>query len=191
MSHVLSLRYALGGPACLALGIVVLVSTSDLAWLTESGVVGPGAVPGVCGVLLTVLGLVQIGQHFLERRRTLAVPATAGAAEATEVPGAQPAPGIAGQDRQELAETSGDEEPAVPGNTRLVVLAWAGVLGAALALSYLGTLLTVGLLTFYLVKIVSRKRWLTAAIYTASMVVAVYLLFDQMLNIPLPTFALS
>jgi len=49
----------------------------------------------------------------------------------------------------------------------------------------------VGLLTFYLVKIVSRKRWLTAAIYTASMVVAVYLLFDQMLNIPLPTFALS
>lgn len=174
-----------GGAVVLAIGIVAILAASVNPWFSSSGVVGAAVVPGVCGIFLSILGIVQIVQNA--RVKTAETPVSS--PERGVAPGPlEEAPVSPDLDSAiSIGDGATTDGPPVSGNVRKALLAWVGVLAAALLMPYTGLLPIIGVLTLYFLLFVSRKSWWLSAIYTVCLVVAVQVIFVIALGIPLPT----
>ncbi|HIZ35047.1 MAG TPA: tripartite tricarboxylate transporter TctB family protein [Candidatus Ruania gallistercoris] len=162
-------RVPAGGVVFVALGILTLVGLRGLPWFADSGAVGPAAFPGVCGILIGLLGLVQIGSALIAGR---AQPAS-------------PAPAPDGDDGS-VGDVSTEGEGKSEATALQAVIAWVAVLAAAILLPRIGLLITVPLLSLFLLTVVGKKRIHIAAIYSVALTVVVYLVFVMALKVPLP-----
>lgn len=179
------LQDGLGGILLTALGIIVLTTSNDYVWLTESGVVGPAVLPGACGALLILFGGIQICQSVLARRAAQRAERASAVPVAQSVPpGPQDVPGFA--DAMSSEEGTDKTEASAAGSSRRAWLAWAGVAISVLLVPYVGLIPAIGLLSLYLLKVVSQKSWLSALLYAVCLAVGLHVVFVTALGIPLP-----
>jgi putative tricarboxylic transport membrane protein len=151
------------GTAVAALGAFALVTALNLAFLSDSGVPGPGFFPTLLSGLLVVLGVV-LGVTSLRKR------------PATET-----------GDGGEAEELTAADSPS--GRSRVVRAGavWVCFLLAVPILTYLGFVPAMAILVALLLFGVERRLNWRSLVVAVVVPVGVYELFVHLLSIPLPT----
>jgi putative tricarboxylic transport membrane protein len=155
------------GTAVAALGAFALVTALNLAFLSDSGVPGPGFFPTLLSGLLVVLGLV-LAVISLRKRQGVAAVATDRTTE---------------QESGELVEDD-------PGPRACVLRAgviWICFLVAVPILTVLGFVPAMAILIALLLFGVERRLNWRSLVLAVVVPVGVYELFVHLLSIPLPT----
>ncbi|WP_432561886.1 tripartite tricarboxylate transporter TctB family protein [Kineococcus sp. SYSU DK003] len=144
-------------------GALFFVLSFAYDWRLEDGSVGPAVLPRTASALLV---LVSVARLVLAARR----PAAAAAEPAATAVEADDAPVV--------------EE--VPHARRKLLLVCATVLVTALAIPYLGLLVTLGVMTLFLAAYVERQPLLRSLAVAVGTLAVSYLVFVVLLQIPLP-----
>ncbi|HEX5117539.1 MAG TPA: tripartite tricarboxylate transporter TctB family protein [Pseudonocardiaceae bacterium] len=147
--------------AVAALGAFALVTALNLAFLSDSGVPGPGFFPTLLSGLLVVLGVV-LGVTSLRRR-----PATGTGDEAEEPTAA--------------------DSPSARSRVLRAGTVWVCFLIAVPILTYLGFVPAMAILIALLLFGVERRLNWRSLVVAVVVPVGVYELFVHLLSIPLPT----
>ncbi|MQA85996.1 MAG: hypothetical protein GEV03_15550 [Streptosporangiales bacterium] len=147
-----------------AVGLAMAVQAISYRIIAQGGI-GPGFMPFVAGLALAGFsGWVGVESIVRSRRGRRSAEAPEDASSAEQRPA--------------------EDRPT--GGERRVTLVFALVLGAILATSVVGFLVAFGLLIFILLALVEREPLWLAAVITVTAVVVSYLVFVQMLQVPLP-----
>jgi putative tricarboxylic transport membrane protein len=146
------------GTAVAALGAFALVTALNLAFLSDSGVPGPGFFPTLLSSLLIVLGVV-LGVTSL-RKRPVAEPAAGGEPE---------------------------DEPSARTSILRAGTVWVCFLVAVPILTFLGFVPAMAILIALLLFGVERRLNWKSLVVAVVVPVGVYELFVHLLSIPLPT----
>ncbi|HEY1570227.1 MAG TPA: tripartite tricarboxylate transporter TctB family protein [Pseudonocardiaceae bacterium] len=151
------------GTAVAALGAFALVTAVNLAFLSDSGVPGPGFFPTLLSGLLVVLGVV-LGVTSLRKR-----PATETGAE------------------DEAEELTAADSPSGRSRVLRAGAVWVCFLLAVPILTYLGFVPAMAILVALLLFGVERRLDWRSLVVAVVVPVGVYELFVHLLSIPLPT----
>lgn len=158
-----------------AFGLFMAIGSLGYGLFVHGGLVGPGFVPFVAGVLLAGCSAWAGAEVFLRARGRAPVTAT----ESDPV------------DESAPDESGASSPPGVHSvNTGRAMLVLALVAVAAILTYAIGYVAAFGVITFVMLAVLERERiWLSVVISVAAVAVA-WLLFGQLLGIPLPGGAL-
>lgn len=157
------------GTAVAALGAFALATALNLAFLSDSGVPGPGFFPTLLSGLLLLLGLLLAATSL--RRRP-----------ATEDAGGSPERRLPGD---------ADAEPSGRARVLRAGTVWLCFLVAVPVLAYLGFVPAMAILIAVLLFGVERRLNWKSLVVAVVVPVAVYELFVHVLTIPLPAGVIS
>lgn len=163
-----SLPDVVGGALLLALGAAFVVGSTNYELFGEGGRIGPGFMPFVAGVLLVVFGALVGGGAAWRRGRHMQR--------------------VAGQEPEtETQQGEREQDKGVgKGGSRSVLFVFGLTLAAILFIPLFGFSLSFGLLVFALATVVERERLITALVLSGGATIIPWLLFSQLLNVPLP-----
>jgi putative tricarboxylic transport membrane protein len=171
------------------LGLVAVIMGLGYGFIGENDQIGPGFMPIVTGAFILVASLAEIGRLFLapkgqstaglggvaeELSAEAAAAQTAAHAETGDEGGAE-----AGEERDTFGRTAKQRRRTVP-------LIFTILLGAILLTQLIGMLLSLTLMMFAIIVFVEKKPLVPALLTSAAVLVAAYLIFVQMLRVPLP-----
>ncbi|WP_221933704.1 tripartite tricarboxylate transporter TctB family protein [Aeromicrobium piscarium] len=145
-----------------AVGVYATVNGVSYRLVEPSGAVGPGMMPAASGVVIVGLSLILM----------VRVLRSSGAGR--------------GVTAEELAAASEDDVIDPPREHRAWVVIGLMVV-TALLMNVLGLLPALGILVVVVVGFVERRSWTRAVAVGLITVVVLYLVFDQLLGVPLPT----
>lgn len=186
------------GTGILALvGLVALIMGFDYGFIGENDQIGPGFMPAVVGGFILIASLAEIARLFLAPQGQHSG-GLGGVAEelSAEAAAAQDAA------RQETAN-HGDLSPADASDAEnadgldtfgrtarqrnvTVVLIFAILFAAVLLTQVIGMLLSLTLMMFSIVVFVEKKPIVPSLLISAGVLVVAYLIFVQMLGVPVP-----
>lgn len=165
-----------------ALGIALAVGSVQYELFGEEGRIAPGFMPFVAGILLVVFsGMVGLETWW---RRARDSRETTGEREPQADPVAERAASSEATEhslRERIAETDEDE-----GSNRSILFVFGLTLVAILLVPVLGFLVSFGLLVVVLVAFVEREGILMGLVLGAGAVLVSWLVFIQLLQIPVP-----
>lgn len=144
-----------------AVGAAFFLGSFAYDWSGSDGSIGSAALPRTTGLLLLLAGLGLIAQEL-----------RAGAAMDDDAVG--------------IAAGQVDEHVDPVRTRRKLVVVFAAMVVAALLIPITGLLLTLSLLTLFLCAVVERQPLLRSAAVAAGVGVIGYLLFVELLRVPLP-----
>ncbi|MFF0991524.1 tripartite tricarboxylate transporter TctB family protein [Kocuria nitroreducens] len=161
-------------------GAVALVVGLGYGAITERGLIGPGFLPAVAGGLVLTFSLVEVAKLFLARPK-----GHSGSSLMDQVAAVE----------EEASHATGDGDPGeldTFGRTarQQSAAVWKvfGAIGAAILLiPVLGMLLSMGLLVLTLTLWVERRRVVPVVLTALGAVVFAYVVFVQVLHVPVPT----
>lgn len=178
------------GTALLALlGLVAVIMGLGYGFIGDNDQIGPGFMPVVTGGFILVASLAEIGRLYLAPQGQ----STAGLGGVAEELAAEAA--AAQSEAHAELDTDGDsladEERDTFGRTakqrsRTVPLIFAILLAAILLTQVIGMLLSLTLMMFAIVVFVEKKPLIPALLTSGAVLAAAYLIFVQMLGVPLP-----
>ncbi|OCA93583.1 tripartite tricarboxylate transporter TctB family protein [Actinobaculum suis] len=148
----------------LAIAIIVFVMSVQYGLLRESGLVGPGLVPGLASVIM-IFAIVWDNLKLVNSSRT--------------------------QMQENAAigvETAEEKDASGVGTQSIRVWAVFGVLLLTLVMTrIIGLLLSLALMVFVLVTFVERKSWWRGLIAALGVFAMGFIVFVVLLEVPLPT----
>lgn len=176
-------------------GLVALIMGLGYGFTGENDQIGPGFMPVLVGGFILVASLAEIGRLYL----AAAGPSTAGlggvAEELTAEAKAQKS-ARSEADVEKNAAAAGAPEGDGPerdtfGRTakqrsRTVPLIFAILLAAILLTEVIGMLLSLTLMMFAIIVLVEKKPLLPAVLISGGVLAAAYLIFVQLLRVPVP-----
>lgn len=172
-----------------ALGLVAMVMGLGYGFIGENDQIGPGFMPVLTGAFILVGSLAELGRLFFASKGQ----STAGlGGMAEELSAEASAAQRAAREEADVEQVSTEgEELDTFGRTakqrsRTVPLIFAVLLAAILLTQVLGMLLSFTLMMFAIVVFVEKKPLLPAALTSLAVLGAAYLIFVQMLGVPLP-----
>jgi hypothetical protein len=145
-----------------AVGAAFFLLSFDYNWSNpEDGAIGPGALPRVAGLLLLITGLALIRQEV-------------------RVGSTLEGDGLVAEDAAHTPE----ERRRI--RRKLLVVGAAMLVTTAFLIPFLGLLPALSLLAFFLAAVVERQPLTRSAAMAAATLAVTYLIFDELLRIPLP-----
>jgi len=171
------------------MGLVALIMGLGYGFLEDDGLIGPGFMPVLTGGFILLASLAEIGRlYFAPKGRSTA--GLGGVAEELSAEAAE-AQSEAHADHATDSEGSGDEERDTFGRTakqrsRTVPLIFAVLLGAMLLTQVIGMLLSLTLMMFAIVFFIEKKPLVPSLLTSGAVLAVAYLIFVQMLGVPLP-----
>ena len=187
------------------LGLVAVIMGLGYGFLREDGLIGPGFMPVLTGGFILVASLAEIGRLYLAPKGSgsaglggvaeelSAEAATAQSAAHAESAAARSegAVGSVGADGADAADGTDGEERDTFGRTaaqrsRTVPLIFAILLGALLLTQLIGMLLSLALMMLCIVHLVEKKPLVPSLLMSAVVPGVAYLIFVQLLGVPLP-----
>lgn len=169
------------------LGLVAVIMGLGYGFIGENDQIGPGFMPVLTGGFILVASLAEIGRLFLVPKGQ----STAGLGGVAEELSAEAAAAQKAA-HAELGAADGDgEERDTFGRTakqrnRTVPLIFAILLGAIMLTQVIGMLLSLALMMFTIVFFIEKKPLIPALLTSGAVLVVAYLIFVQMLGVPLP-----
>ncbi|MQB01481.1 MAG: hypothetical protein GEU78_14510 [Actinobacteria bacterium] len=163
-----------------AAGTVVLLVSLDYGWFAPGGRTQPGLFPGIAAVLLIACAGSEAVRAGVTRRQ--------GGLQAGDGRPAEPR-GEGIQERRLTGPGGGIALLQTPAAKSLAVLGVAAVI--VLLSGVLGLLLSIAIALLGLLVGFERVSLLRAAVVTALAVLAMWLVFDYALNVPLPPLQLG
>lgn len=167
-----------------AVGLVAVVMGLGYGFLEEGGLIGPGFLPVLTGGFIAVASIAEIARLYFAPKGQSGLGSVADelAAEAKAASAAA---------HEEAAEADEAEETDTFGRTakqrsRVVPLIFAIVLGAILLSRVIGLLLALTLMVLLIIVLVEKKPIIPALATTVGALVVAYLIFVQLLGVPVP-----
>lgn len=164
------------------LGLVAVIMGFGYGFIGENDQIGPGFMPVLTGGFILLASLAEIGRLYLAPKGQ----STAGLGGVAEELSAEAAAA------QSMAHAeAGEEERDTFGRTakqrsRTIPLIFVILLVAILLSQLIGMLLSLGLMMFTIVLFVEKKPLIPSLLTSAAVLIAAYLIFVQMLGVPLP-----
>jgi putative tricarboxylic transport membrane protein len=144
-------------------GILAFVEGLGYGFIRSDGIIGPGFIPIIAGLLLTAMGVGIIVQTF-----------TGGESL-----------GVLGELERDVGIDTDATLTGTEGNERSALLVFIGC-GLALVLSnWFGLILSLSLLVFAILLIVERQPWWKSLIIAAAMGAGAWVIFVHFLEVPL------
>lgn len=162
------------------IGAVALVVGLGYEAFTEAGLIGPGFLPAVAGGLILTFSLVEVAKLYLARPRTHTGSSLMDQVAAVEHDASHATADGSSGELDTFGRTARQQSMAV----------WKvfGAIGVAILLvPLLGMLLSMGLLVLTLTLWVERRRVLPVVLTTLGAVLFAYVVFIQVLHVPVPT----
>lgn len=172
------------------LGLVAVIMGLGYGFLRDDGLIGPGFLPVLTGGFVLLASLAEIGRLFFAPKGQ----STAGlggmadelSAEAAAAQSAAHADTESGTDGEGAAEERDTFGRTAKQRSRTVPLIFAILLAAMLLTQVIGMLLSLALMMFTIVAFVEKKPLVPSLITSAVVLGVAYLIFVQMLGVPLP-----
>lgn len=169
------------------LGLVAVLMGLGYGFIGENDQIGPGFMPVLTGTFILVASLAEIGRLYLAPTGQ----STAGLGGLAEELSAEAAAAQSAAHAARDAEGEGPDERDTFGRTakqrsRTVPLIFAILLGAILLTQLIGMLLSLALMMFAIVVFVEKKPLVPSLVTSVAVLVVAYLIFVQMLGVPLP-----
>ncbi|MGO1568814.1 MAG: tripartite tricarboxylate transporter TctB family protein [Brachybacterium sp.] len=170
------------------LGLVAVIMGLGYGFMRDDGLIGPGFLPVLTGGFVLLASLAEIGRLFLASKGQ----STAGlGGMADELSAEASAAQSAAHSATEADLEGADEERDTFGRTakqrsRTVPLIFAILLAAMLLTQVIGMLLSLALMMFVIIIVVEKKPIVPALLTSAAVLGAAYVIFVQMLGVPLP-----
>ncbi|MGP9745695.1 tripartite tricarboxylate transporter TctB family protein [Brachybacterium sp. AOP29-B2-41] len=166
------------------LGLVAVILGLGYGFIGDNDQIGPGFMPVVTGAFILLASLAEIGRLFLAQTGQPTAGLGAVAEElAAEAAAAQTEAhaelGDTGEERDTFGRTAKQRSRTVP-------LIFAILLAAILLTQVIGMLLSLTLMMFSIVVFVEKKPLVPALLVSGAVLVVAYLIFVQMLGVPLP-----
>lgn len=168
------------------LGLVAVLMGLGYGFIGENDQIGPGFMPVLTGAFILVASLAEIGRLYLAPKGR----STAGLGGVAEDLSAEAAAAQSAA-HAELGEGEGPDELDTFGRTakqrsRTVPLIFAILFGAILLTQLIGMLFSLTLMMLAIVLFVERKPLVPSLLTSGAVLVVAYLIFVQMLGVPLP-----
>lgn len=166
------------------LGLVAVIMGFGYGFIGENDQIGPGFMPVLTGGFILLASLAEIGRLYLAPKGQ----STAGLGGVAEELSAE----AAAAQNAAHADTGADEEErdtfgrTAKQRSRTIPLIFAILLGAILLSQLIGMLLSLGLMMLSIVLFVEKKPLVPSLLTSAAVLIAAYLIFVQMLGVPLP-----
>lgn len=165
------------------LGLVAVIMGFGYGFIGENDQIGPGFMPVLTGGFILLASLAEIGRLYLAPKGQ----STAGLGGVAEELSAE----AAAAQSMAHAEAGEEEERDTFGRTakqrsRTIPLIFVILLAAILLSQLIGMLLSLGLMMFTIVLFVEKKPLIPSLLTSAAVLIAAYLIFVQMLGVPLP-----
>lgn len=177
-----------------AVGLAAVVMGLGYGFIGENGQIGPGFLPVLVGGFILVASLAEIGRLFLAPpgqstaglggvADQLSAEAKAAERAAHEDLGSGSTADQALGDSAEELDTFGRTAKQ---RNRTVALIFVILLGAMLLMQVIGMLLALTVTMFTIIVFVEKKPLVTALLASAGALLVTYLIFVQMLGVPVP-----
>lgn len=163
-------------------GAVALVMGLGYGFLQDDGIVGPGFLPVVTGGFILVAALAEIARMYLEPAGTKPASLVSVAEDAEEM--ARAASHQADEERDTFGRTRAER-------SRAIGMVFALILAALILTPLIGLLLSLTAMVLAIVLWVERKPVLPAVLATGGALLVAYLIFVQVLGVPVPQGALG
>lgn len=169
------------------LGLVAVVMGLGYGFIGENDQIGPGFMPVLTGAFILVASLAEIGR-LLFGPKDKASAGLGGVAEelSAEASAAQQAAHGESETRNEDGEEVDTFGRTAKQRRRTVPLIFAVVLAAILLTQVIGMLLALTVMMFAIVVFIEKKPLLPSMLTSLAVLGAAYLIFVQMLGVPLP-----
>lgn len=169
------------------LGLVAVVMGLGYGFIGENDQIGPGFMPVLTGAFILVASLAEIGR-LVFGPKDKASAGLGGVAEelSAEASAAQQAAHGESGTRNEDGEEVDTFGRTAKQRRRTVPLIFAVVLAAILLTQVIGMLLALTLMMFAIVVFIEKKPLLPSVLTSLAVLGAAYLIFVQMLGVPLP-----
>ncbi|WP_114856218.1 tripartite tricarboxylate transporter TctB family protein [Brachybacterium sp. YJGR34] len=175
------------------LGLVAVIMGLGYGFLGEDGQIGPGFMPVTTGAFIVIASLTEIARLYLARDGHASA-GLGGLADELSAEAAAVQKSAHGESADDTASTPAEEkgeELDTFGRTakqraRTVPLIFAVLLAALLLTQLIGMLLALATMMLALLLVIERKPVLPSVLASAAVLVAAYLIFVQMLGVPLP-----
>ncbi|WP_394214931.1 tripartite tricarboxylate transporter TctB family protein [Brachybacterium vulturis] len=171
------------------LGLVAVLMGLGYGFFRDDGLIGPGFMPVLTGGFILVAAVAEIGRLYLAPKGQ----STAGLGGVAEELSAEAAAAqrAARTDPEAEGEGPGGEQRDTFGRTaaqrrRTVPLIFVILLAAMVLTQLIGMLLSMALMMFAIINFVEKKPPVPSLLTSAVVLLMAYLIFVQMLGVPLP-----